>query len=379
MDTSDPEIRFDKDGVCNHCRVFDQAASARILPEPERGRARRRLVRRMKASGRKRAYDCILGVSGGVDSTYAAYLLKQEGLNPLAVHLDNGWNSKMAVENIEKALKKLDVDLYTRVLDWDEFRRIQAAFLRAGVPDVEIPTDHAIFGALFRTASKKNIPWIVIGYNVQTEAVLPRAWSHGHFDAKYIRSVCRANGVEKIRSFPFVDLPRLFYWRIVRRIRVVPFLHYVDYQKEHAMRVLTRELGWQPYAGKHSESVYTKFVQEFVFPRKFGFDKRRAHLSALICSGQLDRAKALRMIEEPFDERALEEDLEYVSKKLKFSVEEFRALMNAAPMSFDDYPSYEKNRVFDWMRKLLTKNVSRKEIRAYLERKGFLSAAGKGA
>ncbi|MEX2375969.1 MAG: N-acetyl sugar amidotransferase, partial [Dehalococcoidia bacterium] len=294
MDTTDPDIEFDAEGVCNHCRWYDANLERRIILDPlERERALNDYVARIKADGRGKQYDCIIGVSGGVDSTYVAYLTKKLGLRPLAVHLDNGWNSGLAVKNIERVLRKLDIDLFTEVLDWEEFRELQRSFLYASTPDGEVPTDHAIYAVLMREAKRNGLRYIVNGRNFQTEGSRVVKWAYGHTDWRYIRGVHRRFGSVRLRTYPHYTLPQLAWATFARRLRFLSILNYIDYQKEEAMSVLQNDLGWVYYGGKHYESIYTRFYQAYVLPEKFNIDKRRMHESDLIRSGQTTRAVAL--------------------------------------------------------------------------------------
>jgi N-acetyl sugar amidotransferase len=341
MDTSDPEIVFDDAGVCNHCHDYDRLVAQKVLGG-EAGRAYLEgLVEKIKRAGRGKSYDCIIGVSGGVDSTYVAYLVKKMGLRPLAVHMDNGWDSELAVKNIEETLKRLGIDFYTEVLDWEEFKDIQVAMLKACTPDSEVPSDHAIAAVLGDMADKLKVKYIISGANVRTESHLPRAWSYGHFDWKYIRSVHKMFGTHRLRSFPHVGL-LTYYRRLLTQVRI-DVLNYIDYNKNEAMRILQNELGWRYYGGKHYESIYTRFYQGYILPAKFGFDKRRSHLSSLICSGEITRQAALKELEKPtYPPTMQEEDREYVVKKLGFTDEQFEAIMEAPKKTFWEYPSYSR-------------------------------------
>ena len=343
MDTSDPEIRFDASGVCNHCALYQEVVAASVYRGADGRRRLEEATRQIIADGKGKPYDCIIGVSGGVDSTYTAYVVKQLGLRPLAVHLDNGWNSEVAVRNIENIIKKLGFDLYTRVLDWEEFRRLQLAFLRASTPDSEIPTDHAIVATLYLVARERGIRWIVDGGNIVTEMMIPSTWSHGHADWKYIRSVHEAFDGTPLKSFPhytifdtLVRLPK------IDRIQRLSVLNYIDYDKRAAMETLKRELSWEYYGGKHYESIYTRFYQGYILKEKFGFDKRRSHLSCLVNDGRLSRAEAMRELEKPpIEPSQLREDRDFVLKKLRISEAEFDRIMNTERRTFWDYPSYE--------------------------------------
>jgi N-acetyl sugar amidotransferase len=297
------------------------------------------LAAKIRADGKGKPYDCVIGVSGGVDSTYVAYLVKKLGLRPLAIHLDNGWDSELAVKNIEETLKRLGIDLYTEVLDWEEFRDLQSAFLKASTPDSEIPTDHAIVAILGNMAAKQGIKYIIIGNNVRTETHLPRAWSQGHFDWKYIRELHKRFGTRPLKTFPHFGF-FTYYFRMMTQQRI-EILNYVGYNKKEALRVLQDELGWRYYGGKHYESIYTRFYQGYILPEKFGYDKRRCHLSSLICSGEVTREQALEELSIPIYSPSMqEEDREYVTKKLGFSDEEFTDIMTAPKKSYWDYPSY---------------------------------------
>jgi N-acetyl sugar amidotransferase len=359
MDTTDPDITFDAEGICNHCRRYDQLAARRLIPAGNRKEALERLVAEMKHRGRNWTYDCIIGVSGGVDSTYVAWLVKQLGLRPLAVHLDNGWDSELAVANIEKTLKKLDIDLYTHVIDWEEFRDLQVAFLKAATPDGEVPTDHAIWALLYQMAAQHGVRYVIAGTNVATEAVLPEKWGYGYFDWRYIKDVHRRFGTNELTTYPHFSLSRLFYYVFVRRIRLVSILNYIDYDKKHAMQVLTRQLGWVDYGGKHYESIYTRFYQAYVLPRKFSIDKRKAHLSTLICSGQVTRDQALEAMKRPtYPERLLGQDLEYSVKKLALTNQQFDDIMHSPNRNFLSYRTH--HRLFERAKRLV--NTTRRYI-----------------
>lgn len=340
MDTSDPDIVFDVRGVCNHCHRFDAVAAKRLIPLDQRPARLAAMVETIKRQGRGRDYDCVIGVSGGVDSTYVAWLTKELGLRPLAVHFDNGWNSELAVANIEKTLKTLHIDLSTYVVDWPEFRDLQLSFLKASTPDGEVPTDHAIVALLYRTAAAHGLKHILLGVNVNSEAVMPLKWGYGYSDFRYIAAVQKTFGKLPLKTFPHYSLPRLARYMFVNRIELVPILDYVDYQKSAAMKTIQDGLGWVYYGGKHYESIYTRFFQSYVLPRKFGIDKRRAHLSNLVMSGQMRRDEAARALEEPvYHEQGLKDDLTYAMKKFGLSESEFAAIMALPTKTFFDYPN----------------------------------------
>lgn len=341
MDTSDPDIVFDDDGVCNHCHKYDRIVASRVVLEPEaRQAALDRAVEEMKQQGKGKSYDCIIGVSGGVDSTYVAYLTKELGLRPLAVHFDNGWNSELAVANIEKTLNKLGIDLDTFVVDWPEFRDLQLSFLKGSTPDGEVPTDHAIAALLYSRAHRHGLKYILTGVNVASESVMPIRWGYGYSDMRYIGAVHREFGSKKLRTYPNYSLVRLAYYMKVRKIRMFPILDYVPYEKEDAMQLIQDELGWVYYGGKHYESIYTRFYQAQVLVEKFNIDKRRAHNSNLVLSGQMTRDEALDALEAPVCPPDLAaSDKQYVLKKFGLSDNEWGDMMGREVKYFSDYPN----------------------------------------
>jgi len=258
----------------------------------------------------------------------------------LAIHFDNGWNSELAVANIEKALKKLNIDLYTYVVNWPEFRDLQLSFLKASTPDGEVPTDHAIVALLYRMAVKYKLKHVLMGVNVNSEAVMPRKWGYGYSDFRYISAVHRQFGKVPLKTYPYYSLQQLFSYMFVRKIKLVPILDYFDYLKEDAMQTIQNELGWVYYGGKHYESIYTRFYQSYVLPRKFNIDKRRAHYANLVLSDQMERKAALEALEAPvYYEQGLIDDRSYAIKKLGLSEADFDAIMTAPLKTFLDYPN----------------------------------------
>ena len=341
MDTTEPEIWFDSEGRCNHCTEAAERMKRQLLSPKDRQQALETMVETIKREGRRKEYDCIIGVSGGCDSTTTAYHVKQLGLRPLAVHFDNGWNSELAVDNIKNTLDRLGIDLYTHVVDWEEFRDLQLCFLKASVADCEVPTDHGITALLFRTAAKHRIRFILSGSNLVTEAIMPVSWGHYSQDLRHLRALHRRFGTVALRTMPTISVPRYFWYVLARRIRQVPFLNYVDYNKTEAKELLATELGWRDYGGKHYESVWTRFFQGYYQPTKFGFDKRKAHLSTLIIAGQMTREKALAELEAPaYDGELLRQDYEFVVKKFGLTREEFNEILKQAPKKAGAYPSH---------------------------------------
>lgn len=340
MDDTDPEITFDENGVCSHCHAYDRRVRAEMSSGQEREEKLARIVAQIKADGHGKEYDCILGVSGGADSSYLAFLAHSLGLRPLAVHFDNGWNSELAVDNIKTILSALEIDLHTYVVDWEEFRDLQLAFLRASVPNAEIPTDHGINAVLWDTANRFGLRYILSGSNLQTEGIMPLAWTYTAMDFMHIRAIHRRFGQRAIPTFPSLGMLKFLYYVFFRRIRVVNLLNLVDYQKEQAVRVLEAELGWRPYAAKHYESVWTRFYQGSFLIDKFGYDKRKPHLSNLVNSGQIDREEALdELMAEEYPPDLRRQDKEFVLKKFGMSETEYEALLRSDRRSHLDYPN----------------------------------------
>jgi N-acetyl sugar amidotransferase len=336
LDTTVSDIRFDENGVCNYCKIHD--IQERKYPPGAEGKANLDgLLAEIKRKGRGKKYDCIVGVSGGTDSTYTLLLAKRFGLRPLAVHFDNGWNSEISVSNIRNSIEALGVDLYTVVADWKEFSDLQRSFLKASVPDAEVPTDYAIYSVLFDVAAKKGIKYVLQGHSFRAEGTSPKSWTY--MDGRYIRSVHRKYGKVSIKSFPIMSLSTLLVNLFLRRIKEVRLLEHVDYRKAAAKEELKREVGWADYGGHHHESHYTRFFQSYMLPKKFNIDKRKTELSAWVRSGQMPRDEALRQLraeEYPYSQ----DDVKYALKKLDIPEAEFEALMKQPPRSFHDFPTY---------------------------------------
>ncbi len=341
MDTSDPEIIFDEYGNCNHCNSFYASASKFWFPNEEGAKKLDAIFQEIKQAGANQEYDCIIGLSGGVDSSYLAYIAKKAGLRPLAVHVDAGWNSELAVKNIENIVKKLDIDLYTCVINWEEMRDLQLAFLRSGVANQDTPQDHAFFAALYGFAIKENIKYVLSGSNNSTEYILPTAWGYDAMDSIHIKAIHKRFGKKKLKTFPFVNFFDLYInYRYIKKMKVVAPLNYLPYNKNEAIKILEQELDWRYYGGKHYESRFTKFFQGYYLPQKFGYDKRKAHLSSLIVSSQMSREEALlEMKKDAYPPDQIAEDKEFIIKKLELNESEFEDIMNTSNTPFSAYPS----------------------------------------
>lgn len=342
MDTSTP-IAFDEDGICNYCREYDVKIKARVLRGEAGENKIKELVAAIKKSGKNNKYDCVVGVSGGVDSTYLAYLAKKLGLRPLAVHLDNGWNTKKATQNISRVLKRLNIDLETYVIDWEEFKDLQLSFFKASVLDIEVVTDQAIKAALYQIADKFKIKYILSGVNFVTEGIMPRQW--GHYKGDYINllDIHKKFGNVKLKTYPILTLSKRAYYQIIKNIKMIEVLNYIDYKREEAKEIIINELGWEDYKYKHHESMFTRFFQTYILPKKFKIDKRRPHLSALICAGEITREEALRQMQSsPYTEEQILIDKEYIVKKLGLTEEEFDDIMALPPKKHSDYKSGDR-------------------------------------
>lgn len=339
LDENIPNIVFDGEGICNYCRLHERREL--LFPTGEKGRdILNMMFDRMKMDGKGKEYDCVAGISGGTDSSFVLHLLKNAGLRILAVHFDNGWNSELAVNNIKQLLNKLNIELFTYVVDWEEFKELQKAFLRASVPDVEKVTDNAVSETIYMVASKYKIGYIVGGGNFRTEGEVPRGWTY--MDERYFRSVIRRHSdLKGFRTYPFHTILKKQYYSRIRRIKMVEILDYVDYDKKEVIQLLESEYGWRNYGGKHYESIFTRWFQSYYLPAKFNIDKRKVHLSALINSGQISRESALEeMKKDTYPQSLIDQDTEYIKKKLEFSDSEFQEILDATPRSFLDYNSY---------------------------------------
>lgn len=335
---NDPNLVLDGNGVCNHCHSFDKAIKE--LPNPsEKERELKKVldIIKLKSAGQK--YDCVLGLSGGVDSSYLAVLSKRLGLRPLIVHFDNGWNSELAVKNIESLITKLEFELNTYVVDWNEFRDLQRSYFKAGVVDLEIPTDHAIMATLYMLAEKYNIKYILSGHNVVTEGVkMPVSWRYSKLDSVNILDIQKRFGTMHLRSYPYLKLSKKMLYFRSRQFEFIKLLDYVDYNKAAAKKEMIDHYGWVDYGGKHYESIFTRFYQSYILPEKFKIDKRTFHYSCLVQSGQMTRTEALEQLKKPvIDVAQLTEDREYVLKKLGFTEEYFIEYMKAPSVSHEHY------------------------------------------
>ena len=358
MDTSDPAIIFNEQGHCNHCTEYIEKRAHFSYKGAESDQALETLIKQIKARGKRKEFDCIVGLSGGVDSSYTAWKAKQLGLRVLGVHMDNGWNSIEANQNIRNIASKLQIEYECVVLDWQEFKQIQRAFLKASVPEADTPTDIAILSVLHRTAAKHRVNYILSGGNFATEGILPKHWHYNAKDLRYFSHICQSFGSVRLKSFPAFGFMRETYYKLFKGIRMIYFLNYVPFDKNESITLLKRELDWQDYGGKHYESKYTGFIQSYYLVKKFNIDYRRATYSSQICAGSVNRMEALEGLKlQSYNDERVEQEIKYIAKKLDFSEAEFKELLALAPHWYSDYPNDEAklNVVYNLYRKLFKK------------------------
>lgn len=346
MDTTEPEIQFDDNGVCNHCHYFDKSVRPlwpSLKGDPEK---LQEMIQAVKEYGKGKDYDCIIGLSGGIDSSYLAVKVAEWGLRPLVVHVDAGWNSELAVMNIEQICRRLGFDLVTHVVDWEEMRDMQLAFLRSNLANQDVPQDHAFFAALYGYAEKAGIKYVINGSNFATESILPATWGYDAMDATHVKAIHARFGTRSRGDFPIVSFFDLYVkYPFILKMKVLRPLNYLPYSKEEAIQELEKNYGWRYYGGKHYESRWTRFFQAYYLPYKFGYDKRKAHLSSLVVSGQMSREDAINILETPlYDEKLLVEDKIFIAKKLGLSLDEFENLINQPVHHFSEFPNHQRKR-----------------------------------
>ncbi len=332
-----PSLKFNRAGTCSVCEAFAQQWQSHLQNKAAVSQTFPDVIRAIKNAGTKKKYDCVIGVSGGVDSTFLAWKVCQLGLRPLAVHFDNGWNSELAVHNIEKMITSLGIDLYTVVVDWAEFRDLQKAYLKASVIDVEVPTDHGIYGTLYQAAIENNIQFILGGNNIATEGFMPPGWHYHKLDHINLLDIHRKFGNRKLRDYPLFDRRQKIKAKR-KSIQLVEILDIIEYSRRDAVSIISAEFGWQDYGVKHGESTFTKFYQEYLLPKKFGVEKKKAHLSTLIHTGEISREEAIEQYHSsavPEHERQAIQS--YVLKKLGFSESEFKTIINAKPIAHETF------------------------------------------
>lgn len=345
MDTGDTEITFDEQGRSNHFHTFHERLNKKWFPNELGAKKLDALVAKMKKDGKGKEYDAIIGLSGGVDSSYLAYLAKTKyNLRVLAVHVDGGWNSKLATQNIENIIKILDIDLFTHVVNWREMQDLQLSYFKASVLNQDVPQDHAFVGALFAAAKKFKIQYFLGGHNYATESCLNSSYTTRSLDLMNLEDIHKKYGKVKLKTFPKSGFFKSYiYYPHIYKLKIINMLNYMPFKKSEAMKLLEEKLDWEYYGGKHFESRFTKFFQTYYLPKKFGVDKRRSHLSSLILNGEITRDEALQEIEKPlYDENTIEADIKYIAKKLGISKDEFIEILETPPKSHKEYASDEK-------------------------------------
>ena len=367
MDTTANNIKFDKNNYCNYCSDFLK----KYPPNKTKKKVFRdkslllKLVNECKKNGHGKKYDCIIGLSGGIDSSWTLIEVKRLGLRPLAVHFDNGWNAELAQNNIFNLIDKLDVDLHTHVCDWEEYRSLMQSFFDADVLDLEVLNDNGMLATNYMQAKKNNLKYILTGTNTSTEGIkIPNNWVWLKYDKKIIKSLGKLNNV-KVKTLPLVGVLDIIYYEKIRNIKWISFLDYIEYDKDMALQELIKNYNYKPYPYKHYENIFTRFHQGYILPKKFGIDKRKLHLSNLIITNSLTRDEALEMIKEsPYPSKIdLNNDTEYFLKKMNWTQKNLDSYISRPFVKNDIYPSeinlYRKikkitsSKYLFWLRKLL--------------------------
>ncbi|MEH8254250.1 N-acetyl sugar amidotransferase [Aeromonas veronii] len=348
MDTTDPQITFDEQGVCNHCHEFDNVTSKRWFPNEDGKRQLEQIFSKIKKERKNFEYDCILGLSGGLDSSYLALVMKEYAMRPLVVHVDAGWNSELAVYNIEKIVKYCGYDLHTHVMNWPEVRDLQLAYLKAGVANQDVVQDHAFFASLYHFAVDNKIDYVISGGNLATECVFPQSWHHAAMDAINLKAIHNKFGKLPLKDYKTISFLQYYlYYPFIKKMKSVRPLNYMPYTKKIALAELQEKVGYKPYGRKHGESRFTKFFQNHYLPTKFNMDKRKPHLSSMVLSGLMSREQALEELSKPlYDENELREDKHYIAKKLGITVEQLDEYVTSPGHNYSEYPSWDSRYAF---------------------------------
>lgn len=364
MDTTDSEITFDHKGECNHCQQFDTETRKNWFPNEEGKKKLEQIFKKIKEERKSYEYDCILGLSGGLDSTYLALIMKEYGMRPLVVHVDAGWNSELAVYNIEKIVKYCGYDLHTHVMDWPEIRDLQVSYLKAGLANQDAVQDHAFFASLYHFAVENNVDYVISGGNLATESVFPQSWHHAAMDAINIKAVHKRFGTIPLKNYKTISFLQYYlYYPFIKKMKSVRPLNYLPYSKELALVELQEKVGYKPYGRKHGESRFTKFFQNYYLPVKFNMDKRKPHLSSMILSELITRDQALEELKKPlYEESELREDKHYIAKKLGLTVAQLDEYTHSAGHHYTEYKNWDSRyafmkRVQLFVSKILGRNV----------------------
>ena len=366
MDTSDPEISFDNAGQCNHCRDFQKLLGTVWFPNEEGVTRLEELIQRVKSEGKGKEYDCVLGLSGGIDSSYLALKAFEWGLRPLVVHVDGGWNSELAVQNIERIVKHCGYELHTHVVNWEDMRELQLSYLRAAVANQDVPQDHSFFAGLYKFATENKVRFVLNGGNAATEGIFPSAWHGPAMDAKNLKAIHKKFGTQPINDYPMISFRQYYFWfPIVKRMTPLRPLNLMPYSKDKAVLEL-EQIGWRSYPRKHGESLFTKFFQNHYLPVKFGYDKRRPHLSSLIASDSISRREALEILDQPlYDEIELVRDRQYLCRKLRIDENNFDDFLTREIHHYSDFDNWDKQ--YKRMKSIqsFVSRLMKREISAY--------------
>lgn len=367
MDTTVEDIFFDAAGVCNYCHQFDTDVTPNWHPNEEGAKIWQGLLNKIKAEQGGKEYDCILGMSGGVDSSYLALKLHEAGLNPLVVHVDAGWNSELAVNNIEKVVQYCGFDLHTVVIDWEDVRSLQLAYLKSGVANQDVPQDHIFFSTLYHFATKNGLRYIMSGGNIATEGVYPKVWQGAAMDALNLKAINKKYGERRLKNYRTVSFFQAYIWfPLIKGMRTLRPLNYMPYVKSAALQELCEKTGYVAYARKHGESLFTKLFQNYYLPEKFGYDKRLPHYSSLILSGQMTREDALAKLDEPlYEALELENDIQYLCKKLRISRDEFTSLMNCKIHHYSEFRNWDVYYRFLKKSQAIVERILGKKVRIF--------------
>ena len=343
MDTSDTKITFNQQGVCDHCVNFKKNIFPNWSKGPDRKIALDNIIEKIKLDGKNKEFDCIIGMSGGIDSSYLTYIAKEElGLRPLVFHVDAGWNSQIAVNNIEMLIDKLNLDLYTEVIDWEEMKSLQLSFFKSGVPHIDTPQDHAFFATMYKFAEEYKVKHILTGANLSTECIRnPIEWMYYQSDSIQLKDIQKRFGDRELLTFPLTSILRhKILLPYLKGIKVITPLDYVEYIKEDAKRLLIDKFSWQPYPQKHFESRFTRFYEGYWLYERFGYDTRKVQFSSLILTDQMSRNEALSELDKlPYDPETISHDFEYVANKIGISTKELEFYFKIPKKTYKDYKS----------------------------------------
>ncbi len=345
MDTSDSKIKFDNEGICDHCNTYYKDILPKWHTDEKGDEALKKIVKKIKIQGQGKDFDCLMGMSGGIDSSFLLYtMVKKYDIRPLVFHVDAGWNSQIAVNNIERLVDGLGLDLYTEVINWEEMKDLQLAFFKSGVSHIDTPQDHAFFATMYKFASKHNIKYILSGGNYSTECVRnPLEWMYYQTDSIQLKDIYRKHGTGKLKDYPVTNiLWHKVFLPYIKKIKLIRPLDFFPYNKEKAMKTLVKEFGFQEYSQKHFESRFTRFYESYWLPKKFGYDTRKVQYSSLILTDQMTREDALKKLKQPaYDSETINQDFEYIATKLEISKEKLQSYMDAPNKSHKDYKSQE--------------------------------------